>query len=206
MRLVRTRRFGTGRGPAVAGSRRVRSNRDGGRRRLCAAARRRLSSGRTAASSPSSVKGGLTTTSPQPLRRSGSVGRSSVSSTRKELGHGERGQGRVESGDRLAVLDRVPGDIDAGGETLQALRQPFGHTVQLVSLLERRIDQDDAAALLRRQHGLERDPGVERHHLGPAVAPDGRLEDARALPGAARWRSACPGDASGRARWQGLPG
>ena len=97
------------------------------------------------------------------------------------LGNRKRSQRGMEAGDRLQVLDGVPDDIDARGEALQASRQSRGDAVELVFLLEGGIDEDDAPALFRRQQRLERDPGVERHQLGPAVAADGLLEERQLL-------------------------
>ena len=39
-----------------------------------------------------------------------------------ELRHPERGQAGMKTGDRLRVLDRIPGEIDAGGEPFQPAR------------------------------------------------------------------------------------
>ncbi len=68
----------------------------------------------------------------------GSSGRWIMSSTRSSLGTAERGERRVEAGDGLRVLDRIPGEIDAGCEPLQALRQAVGQALELALLLERR--------------------------------------------------------------------
>ena len=51
-----------------------------------------------------------------------------------------------------------------------ARRQSAGEPGEIGRLLERRIDQDDAAALLGRHIGAERGPAVERQYLGAAVA------------------------------------
>ena len=51
-----------------------------------------------------------------------------------------------------------------------ARRQSAGEPREIGRLLERRIDQDDAAALLRRHIGAERGPAVERQHFGAPVA------------------------------------
>ena len=96
-------------------------------RAACQQRNRRLRSGSTAARSPSKVKGGLATMSPQPLRRSGSIGPLDHELDAHQLRRPHRQPDAAwKRATRLRVLDRVPDEIDAGCEPLQSLREAVG--------------------------------------------------------------------------------
>src|ERR1035437_4237313 len=60
-----------------------------------------------------------------------------------------------------APLDRVPERINAGGPFAVRGGEPTRQAEKIAVLLERRIDQHPAAALLRRHLGAERGPAVD---------------------------------------------
>ena len=62
------------------------------------------------------------------------------------------------------VLERVPDEKDAGRETRGGLADGGGKVCELGTILKWRIDQHDAAALLRRQQRFDGVPSVEIEH------------------------------------------
>src|SRR5688572_4709208 len=89
---------------------------------------------------------------------------------REQLRYAERGGVAREAAGGRHVLDGIPEDHRAGGEATMCFREPLQQPMELSRLLERRIDQDEAATLLRRQQRLERRPAVERERLGAAIS------------------------------------
>ncbi len=63
--------------------------------------------------------------------------------------------------DRRTFFQRIPQAIGAGGKAAIGLVQTFCQPLIFVFLLERRIDQNEAALLLRRQVSAERKPAIE---------------------------------------------
>src|SRR5690606_14534019 len=67
----------------------------------------------------------------------------------------------VESGRRCPLLQGVPEAVDAAWKASPGLREALGQPLELAVFLEGRVDQHDAALLLRRQVRAERQPAVE---------------------------------------------
>ena len=125
---------------------------------------------RIAGAACSNRNGGLITSSPQPFSRAGSSGSRSNSSAATMSRDAALLQCRVEAAHRRAVLDRIPGGEHAGGKSRMAVRQSVQQVRKLVRRLEGRVDQHQAAPLLRRQQCAQRLPGVALMHRHLAVA------------------------------------
>ena len=128
------------------------------------------STGSITRNSASSGKGGLTTMMPEPA--SGPVGSRApiVSSARSSFGSPSAPDASPSASGARALLERIPQHIDAGRPLAVRGRERAREPRELVRVLERRIDQHQAAALLRRHIGGKRRPAVDRYRLGAPVA------------------------------------
>ena len=110
--------------------------------------------------------------------RSGRVGRrgdvADVEFELQNVGRADR-RHRVEEARVVApVLDRAPGRIDAGRPFPERPGQRLRDAFRLARRFVGRIDQHQAAALLRRQPGVERDKAVDLDDRQPGVAAHAR--------------------------------
>ena len=91
----------------------------------------------------------------------------------------QRARPRANAFVSFSVLDRIPKHVDAGRPFAVRRREPVGKPVEFARLLERRIDEHQAAPFLGRNVGSERRPAVDRNGLGLAVAAEMRRKRTR---------------------------
>src|ERR1700678_1304030 len=71
-----------------------------------------------------------------------------------------------------SFADRAPRHVGPGRPFVQSAFESALDGARLVRPLERRVDQDDSATLLRRQIGVERDIAVRADDAEPTIAPE----------------------------------
>src|SRR6202453_3813992 len=71
-----------------------------------------------------------------------------------------------------SFADRAPRHVGPGRPFVQSAFESPLDGARLVRLLERRVDQDDSATLLRRQISVERDIAVRADDAEPTIAPE----------------------------------
>ena len=142
------------------------------------------SSGRIAFNSPISVHGGLTINRPADTSPPPASCGATLNSSRRHFPGGAEARGCCCDMPGQAVggapaFHRIPQQIAAGRPFGEGPGKALGHPLEFVLLFERRIDQNQAAALVRRHEGRQRHPAVEVDHAGLGVAPE-RLDQALA--------------------------
>ena len=122
-------------------------------------------SGTRPASSASSVSanchGGLQMMRPVPLNVPPASRSRMVSSARSSRRMPLFASADAQAIDGEEVLDRIPQGVDAGRPAAVGVAEGGGETVELAARLVGRVDEDEAAPLLRRDEGAERQPAVE---------------------------------------------
>ena len=108
--------------------------------------------------------------------------RSDVEFEPEDVGLAERGDRIEKMGVGAGFPDRTPGDVSPGWPFAQGASERALDRGRFAERLERRVDQDEAPALVRRQVSVERDIAVRAHDAEPAVSPE-RRDQRRAAPG-----------------------